>query len=126
MIQFQTTQGKFLAVDVPSLKIDRMYIAYRNRRKPVRIEATLEIVWANGNQYAQQLPPATYTIIGIASELTELEWYDIVDNISYSDCVRFRNYLNTYPCSFSATASGLTLIAANNIPTNRLILKIEG
>lgn len=116
MTPFQTTQGKFLAVDVPSLKIDRMYIAYRNRRKPVRIEATLEIVWANGNQYAQQLPPATCTIIGIAADLTEAQWGDVVG-------------MHVFPQSFttqnSHAAIGLSLLAANNIPTNCLILKIE-
>jgi hypothetical protein len=75
--------------------------------------------------YNAPLPPGSWKIIGLASELTEAQWHNIaeIDDIHpMTDMIDWRDYDGSNPVC--AKQSGLSLLKSLNlIPQTTLILE---
>lgn len=121
MIQFSTSKGRFLAVDV---RMQHRYSEYRMYGTLLQGTFVNDTKW---NTIGWMPNGENYAIIGIASELSEEVCAGIVDDVRSSMAsvkAGYYEYENTDTVN-NATASFHSLLRSHNIPNNSLILKIE-
>lgn len=113
MIQFETAQGKYLAVEVysdaHSFDITGSLLSYMR-------DTTIWTEWLpKGGSY-------TYSIVGIADRLDVVQKLHIV----YEDKPVYRCFENAAIVYDIPDDSFASLLRSHNIPSSALIIKIEG
>jgi len=116
MIQFTTGKGEFLAVEVPKQAKEMTILS--NSSMPLWYRG------ADGFGVFNPLPEGNiYAIVGIASQLTDEQWAQVVDYIPrVSEYIDYEFEHHFYPTPLH---SGYSLLRHHNIGPNCLIIKIE-
>lgn len=117
MIHFNTNNKKYLAVDVPEGATD---IRYYDADKP------FVIFNADRSACSVLIPSGTYSIVGIAGELSEGQCEGIVEvGAQEGGYKAFVDYRDEDGYHHTAAQSFASLLRANAIPAHYLILKIQ-
>lgn len=113
MTHFKTSNGEFLAVEVPhdatKISVDGDTLRY-NR--------------CGNNPFMRTIPPNTYTIIRIAKDLTEVECAGIVGDIPEGGFMIDETRILSSDYATSHKQALTSTLRARAIPLSSLILKV--
>lgn len=120
MAQIHTENGH-LFIEVPEGFFGYSIIDTTNGGKALKITDRV------GDCVYRPLPPGSYTLVGLGSELTEEQWKEIIEDTWESgDFIgwSFRDYSDKHSTFDTATESGLSLLKSKSLsPNTTVILK---
>jgi hypothetical protein len=122
MITHNNGERKYLLIEVPEE-------GYDFRISNAQCDADLICTMPDKHlRFIKSLDSYNYLFIGKASELTEEQWMEIIEDVGLygapDDPTAWVDYASDFGCFYTATESGLSLIRFNKLsPTTTLILQ---